>query len=123
MAGEVVHLELPSEDADRAAGFWGGLFGWEFGESAMPEMTYRMAKVSDNCGAAVFPAEERSGHPNMYLGTEDIEESIAKVRELGGSAEDKAPVPGHGWFSACTDTEGNAFHLWQADESAAPPAE
>jgi predicted enzyme related to lactoylglutathione lyase len=27
-------------------------------------------------------------------------------------------VPGYGWFAACTDTEGNAFSLWQSDESA-----
>jgi predicted enzyme related to lactoylglutathione lyase len=123
MAGEVVHLEFPSEDADRAAGFWNGLFGWEFGESVMPEMVYRMAKVSETLGAAIFPAEERTGHPVMYLDTGDIEASIEKTRELGGTAEEKSPVPGHGWFAACKDTEGNAFHLWQSDESAAPPAE
>jgi predicted enzyme related to lactoylglutathione lyase len=40
------------------------------------------------------------------------------VRELGGEADDKAPVPGHGWFAACKDSEGNVFHLWQQDESA-----
>jgi hypothetical protein len=123
MAGEVVHIEWPSEDSDRSVGFWNGLFGWEFGESPTPEFSYRMAKVSDGCGAAIFPAEERSGHPIMYLDTEDIEASIEKTRELGGSAEDKQPVPGHGWFAVCKDTEGNAFNLWQADESAAPASE
>ena len=41
------------------------------------------------------------------------------MRELGGSAEAKSPVPTHGWFAACSDSEGNAFHLWQADP--APP--
>jgi predicted enzyme related to lactoylglutathione lyase len=29
------------------------------------------------------------------------------------------PVPTHGWFSACKDTEGNAFYLWQSDSNAA----
>ncbi len=38
--------------------------------------------------------------------------------EFGGEAGDKSPVPGHGWFAACKDTEGNAFHLWQRDSSA-----
>ncbi len=123
MAGEVVHLEFPSEDADRAVGFWNGLFGWEFGESVMPGMTYRMAKASDTCGVAIFPHEERTGFPVMYLDTADIEASIESVRELGGHAEDKLPVPGHGWFAACKDTEENAFQLWQSDESAAPSEE
>ena len=40
------------------------------------------------------------------------------MQELGGEAEDKMPVPGYGWFAGCRDTEGNAFSLWQSDESA-----
>lgn len=123
MAGEVVHIEWPVEDHERAADFWNGLFGWEFGESAMPPEVgvYRMAKVSESTGAAIFPTDDRPGHPNMYLNTDDIEAAIEKTRELGGEAADKQPVPGHGWFAACKDTEGNAFHLWQGDEAAAPP--
>ena len=41
------------------------------------------------------------------------------MRELGGTANDKQPVPTHGWFATCTDTEGTNFSLWQADDSAA----
>lgn len=119
MAGEVVHIEFPSADADRAQRFWGGLFGWDFQGSGMPEMDYRMAQASGDAGAAIYPSENRTGHPNYYFATDDIGSSIAKVRELGGQAEEKAPVPGHGWFSACSDSEGNAFHLWQNDPAAA----
>ena len=46
MPGKIVHFELPAADADRASGFWNGLFGWGISESAMPEMDYRMAQVS-----------------------------------------------------------------------------
>ena len=118
MSGEIVHIEFPAEDADRAQGFWQGLFGWQFQDSGMPGMDYRMGQTGPNSGAAVYPSEERSGHPNFYFSTDDINGSIGKVRELGGQADDRAPVPGHGWFSRCADSEGNAFHLWQADESA-----
>jgi predicted enzyme related to lactoylglutathione lyase len=118
MAGEVVHMEFPSADADRAQAFWGGLFGWKFGDSGMPGMDYRMAQVADGVGAAVFASENRSGHPNIYLDTDNIDESIEKVRELGGEADDRAPVPGHGWFASCRDCEGTAFHLWQSDSNA-----
>ena len=117
MAGEIVHIEYPSADADRAQAFWSGLFGWKFGP-AMEGMDYRMAQTSDSSGVAVFPSPERSGYPNYYYDTPDIEASSAKVRELGGTAETKSPVPGHGWFAACTDSEGNNFHLWQGDPSA-----
>ncbi len=118
MAGEIVHIEFPSDDVDRSQRFWGGLFGWEFGESAMPDLDYRMAMTGEKSGVAVYASEQR-GHPSFYFDTADIEASRAKVQELGGQAEDKMPVPTHGWFSACKDSEGNEFHLWQSDTSAA----
>lgn len=117
MAGEVVHVEFPTADIERGQRFWSGLFGWSFADSGMPGMDYRMAQVSDTAGAALMQAEER-GHPNFYFATDDIDASLAKVKELGGSAEDKMPVPTHGWFAPCKDSEGNAFHLWQSDPSA-----
>jgi hypothetical protein len=117
MAGEIVHYELEAEDADRAQAFWSGLFGWEFG-SPMEGMDYRMAAMSDTAGVAIFAAEKRQGYPNVYHAVDDIDASSARARELGGEAADKMPVPGHGWFAACKDTEGNPFHLWQQDSSA-----
>jgi predicted enzyme related to lactoylglutathione lyase len=119
MAGSVVHVELPSGDADRAASFWNGLFGWGFGASAMEEFDYRMAQMAPDQGVAVFPSDKAGSGPIVYFSTDDIEASSAKVRELGGTAGDKQPVPTHGWFAACVDTEGNAFSLWQNDPNAA----
>ena len=118
MAGEIVHIEYPSKDVDRAQGFWSGLFGWQFGGSAMEGFEYRMAQTGPGSGVAIMQADE-TGHPNYYYDTADIEASIAKVRELGGEAADKRPVPTHGWFAACKDTEGNEFYLWQGDPNAA----
>ena len=118
MAGEVVHVEFPSEDIERSQRFWSGLFGWKFQDSGMPGMDYRMAQVSDQAGAALMQAPESVGHPSFYFATDDIDASCASVRELGGEAEEKVPVPTHGWFAACTDSEGNAFHLWQSDPTA-----
>jgi uncharacterized protein len=115
--GEVVHYEISASDVDRAHGFWEGVFGWSFGDSGTPGMDYRMSRVSDTAGAALMQGEP--GYPNVYLDTDDIDASIAKVRELGGEAADKQPVPTHGWFSACKDTEGNVFYLWQGDAAAA----
>ena len=114
--GEVSHYEISATDVDRAQRFWEGVFGWSFGESVMPGMDYRMARVGDSAGAALMPGEP--GYPNVYLNTDDIEASIGKVRELGGEAADKQPVPTYGWFSACKDSEGNVFYLWQSDSNA-----
>jgi predicted enzyme related to lactoylglutathione lyase len=120
MPGKIVHFELPAADADRATGFWKGLFGWDVGGSAMEGFDYRMFQASDDQGGAIYPGEDNAGTgPIVYFDTDEIEASIAKVRELGGQADDKQPVPTHGWFAACKDTEGNSFSLWQSDPSAA----
>jgi predicted enzyme related to lactoylglutathione lyase len=119
MAGEMVHYEIMVKDGDAAQAFWSGVFGWQFGGPMSPEMDYRMAQIDDKSGAAISAGENPKKHPNVYLATDDIDASIAKARELGGTAADKMAVPTHGWFSACTDPEGVEFHLWQADSSAA----
>jgi predicted enzyme related to lactoylglutathione lyase len=118
MPGQIVHFELPSKDADRAAGFWGDLFGWQIGGSVMEGFDYRMFQAGDQQGGAVLPSDKAGSGVIVYFDTDDIEAGVAKVRQLGGSADDKQPVPTHGWFAACTDTEGNSFNLWQTDPNA-----
>ena len=116
MAGKLVHFEIPAGDAERAKGFWSGVFGWEFGDSAMPGVEYYMVRTGEDQGGAVMPSEGPFGIA-VYFETDDIEGSIAKVRESGGKADDKQPIPHVGWFTNCTDTEGNHFSLFQSDES------
>lgn len=121
MAGKLVHFELPVQDVDRAKRFWGGVCGWEFGDSAMPGFEYYMVRTGEDQGGAIMPAETPATSPIVYFDTDDIDASIAKVRELGGQADDKMPIPQIGWFTHCTDTEGIAFSLFQSDESVPPP--
>ncbi len=119
MAGKLVHFELPAQDATRAKAFWSGVCGWEFGDSAMPDFEYYMVQTATDQGGAVYPAQAGEKGVIVYFDTDDIDASVAKVREQGGQAEDKQPIPHVGWFARCTDTEGNAFSLYQGDESAA----
>ncbi|HVS85788.1 MAG TPA: VOC family protein [Gaiellaceae bacterium] len=116
MAGRVVHVEIAAADVDRAQGFWSGVFGWEISPSTIPGIDYRMFRTGENEGGALQPGEP--GHLTVYLDTDDIDASLAKVGEHGGEAGAKMPVPGFGWLAACKDTEGNAFSLWQSDSSA-----
>ncbi len=121
MAGKLVHFELPVQDVDRAKRFWSGVCGWEFGDSAMPGFEYYMVRTGEDQGGAIMPTETPATSPIVYFDTDDIDASIAKVRELGGQADDKTPIPQIGWFAHCTDTEGIAFSLFQSDESVPPP--
>ena len=121
MDGQLVHFELPAEDAGRATKFYKSLFGWKFQGWDGP-VEYHMLSGNEP-GGAIYPAESGGTGPIVYFGTSDIDTSIAKARDLGGSAEDKQPIPGIGWFARCEDTEGNSFSLFQSDESVAPPGD
>jgi uncharacterized protein len=117
MKGKLVHMELPAEDTKRAMKFWGDLAGWKFQGYEGP-VEYNMFEGEP--GGAIYPAQdgEQERGPIVYFETDDIDKEIERVRELGGTADDKAPVPNMGWYARAKDTEGNTFALWQSDDSA-----
>jgi uncharacterized protein len=121
MGKRIVHVEFPAQDAERGKRFWEGLGGWSLNDAGMPGGQYLMFQ-EDNWGGAVYKMEgaQPSG-TTIYLGSDDIDADLAKVKELGGEAEGKEPIPHVGWFARCQDSEGNDFSLFQSDESVAPP--
>jgi predicted enzyme related to lactoylglutathione lyase len=119
MAGGIVHFEIPAQDTARAKNFWGTLFGYQF-QSMDGPIEYHMFQTGQNEGGGIYPQQEGETGLITYFLVEDIEQAREQVRELGGSAEEKEPVPGMGWYARAQDTEGNAFSLWQSDESAPP---
>ena len=118
MATKLVHFEVPASDTSRALEFYKGMFGWEFQNFEGP-MEYHMARVSDETGGAVFPGD--TGAVRVYFDVDDINAGVARLKELGGSADDAQPVPGMGWFATGPDTEGNPIGLWQTDPNASMP--
>ena len=118
MPGRPVHFEFPAEDDARATRFYGDLFGWEWNTADMGgDFQYHMVQFTEESGGAVYKSPDGLKGPIVYFDTEDIDASVARVRELGGAADEKQPIPGVGWFARCTDTEGNPFSLYQADRS------
>ncbi len=116
MAGKPVHFEIAAKDTGRAQEFYKGMFGWQFQGMEGPT-EYNMTQLGDDAGAAIFPGDP--GAIRVYFDVDDINAGAARVKELGGKADDPQPVPGMGWFSTGEDTEGNAIGLWQTDPSAA----
>jgi uncharacterized protein len=113
-----VHVELPAGDTARAKDFYSGLFGWEW-QSMEGPIEYHMTQFTEDSGGAIFPAEERGAR--VYFDVDDINAGTARIKELGGQADDPQPVPGMGWFVTAKDTEGNKIGLWQIDSSAPNP--
>ena len=120
MPGQIVHIEIPADDTEQGREFWGGLFGWQF--QAAPgdgPNEYFMTRISDQGGAAITNMERGKKGTRAYFSVDDINVGAAKVKELGGEADDPQPVPNMGWFSTCKDPQGNEFGLWQNDSAAA----
>jgi predicted enzyme related to lactoylglutathione lyase len=120
MAGKIVHYEIPADDAGKGIEFWGSLFGWqfqEFGEGS----GYHMTQIGGEAGAAITSMEPGRTGARAYFDVDDVNAGVARVKELGGEADEPQPVPGMGWFSTCKDPQGNEFGLWQNDTSAQAP--
>jgi len=117
---KVVHVEIPAGDSARGQQFWSSLFGWQWQPYEGP-VEYNMTQITDEQGAALFPDDDQG--IRVYFDVEDINAGVARVRDLGGEADDGQPVPGFGWFAAAKDTEGNKFGLWQHDPSAPAPSQ
>lgn len=117
---KIVHFEIPADDTTRAKQFWASLFDVEFKTYEGP-IEYHMFQNDDQTGGGLYPRQEGEQGLITYFAVDDIDAARAKVQELGGTSEDKAPVPGMGWYARAVDTEGNPFSLWQTDETAPEP--
>jgi predicted enzyme related to lactoylglutathione lyase len=116
--GDVVHFEINTNNAERAKRFYTKLFGWKYKDSEIPGVEYYLID-GVTPGGAINPIAQASKvkAPTVYFGVEDIDRSLQTVRDQGGTADDKLPIPGQGWFAACIDPDGNSFSLFQNDPS------
>jgi uncharacterized protein len=123
MPGQIVHFEIPADDTAASREFWGSLFGWTF-ESFPGPFEYHMTQITpDQTGGAISNMEPGKRGTRAYFDVDDVNAGAARVKELGGEANDPMPVPGMGWFSTCRDPHGNEFGLWQNDTSAPTPSQ
>lgn len=120
----IAHFDLPADDLERAKKFYEELFGWKFTSVPGMPMPYYLIetkdlKGNDSVGGGMGPRGAPDQKIVNYMGVKSVEDSIAKVKELGGKiVMAKAPVPGWGYLAICTDTEGNTFGLWEEDKKA-----
>ena len=107
MSSVVSFIEIGAGDAGKARAFLVQLFGWDF---------HLMGKGAE--GWFQTPSIKAGLHANdpapgifVFFGVPDLEEAIAKVRELGGEAGEPTEEPGFGHFSFCRDPQGIRFGL------------
>ncbi|HEY6083807.1 MAG TPA: VOC family protein [Nitrospira sp.] len=117
----IVWFEIPADDAERAKKFYGSLFGWNIEKfPGMDDYWHIQTGGTDRSGDGGLMTRKHPDQPiTNYVSVASVEESSAKVKELGGTVcKSKTAVPKMGYFAICRDTEGNEFALWEIDEQA-----
>lgn len=121
----VVHFEINADDVERASKFYRAVFGWKIEPWGPPGYGYRHVETGHNSepgidggiwkGQGPTPAPgSRLNAFNCSVEVENIDETISKIKDAGGSiVKDKAQIPGVGSLAMCSDTEGNTFGLMQ----------
>jgi uncharacterized protein len=115
-------VDTSQPDPQAAVDFYRGLFGWEF-ESVMPPDVpgeYFMARIRGGDVAAVGstpPGAPPMAMWNTYVWVESADETVAKVRDAGGTVvTEPFDVLDSGRMAVFSDPEGAVFSVWQAKE-------
>jgi len=122
IAGVPCWIDTSQPDPDAAAGFYGGLFGWEF-EDSMPAGApgkYLIARLRGGDVAAVSSPPDGAPEQavwNTYIWVEDADEAAAKALDAGGTVlSGPFDVLDAGRMAVLADPEGAVFSVWQARE-------
>lgn len=109
----IVHVEISANDREAAGQFYTDLFGWDVQQR--PEMNYATFDTKNGPGGGFFPVsnENPAGTVLVYVGTDDIEATLAKAESLGGkTVVPKTEIPNIGWFAFFKDPTGNQIGLY-----------
>jgi uncharacterized protein len=114
MANPFVHIELHTQDPEKARKFYGELFDWKL--EAYPEMDYTIIDVGETGrGGGIMKSPMPDAPPQWvpYVLVDDVGASTEKARSLGATVlQDVTEIPGIGWFSMLQDPTGAAFALF-----------
>lgn len=114
----IIHFDLSADDTERAKKFYSELFGWEFNElpGQVPYYLIETKDITGKPGPGGGMAKRTAPQQGIinYIGVSSIDESIQKVKVLGGKVIlEKQVIPGYGVLAVCTDTENNTFGLFE----------
>jgi len=119
MANPFVHVELHTNDVERARKFYTSLFGWKLQDVPMPGGggPYTMIDVGGGTGGGMManPAPGTPPHWVAYVGVDNIDASTKKAKELGATVlVDVMDVGEFGRMSVVNDPTGATLAMWQA---------
>lgn len=109
-------VDLGTPDIDAAAGFYRGLFGWDFLAGGEEVGGYGMFRLGDKtvAGAMAVPAAQGPSAWQVYFRTADADATAAAVTRAGGTVTfGPMDVMDFGRMAMFADPEGVSFGVWQ----------
>lgn len=119
--GDFCWAELYANNIDKSLQFYTDLFNWNI--ESLPvgqDISYKLIKINDNAvagGIRINEAMKKGGVPphwNSFVLVEDIHESVALAKKLGGAImRDAFDIPNKGKMAVIVDPTGASFSLWE----------
>ena len=112
--GAMCWNELVSPDLDGASAFYRDLFGWEVAplpDSPVPYLWLKNGEAA--AGGMRAPQPGEPAYWLVYFATDDLDASLARAQELGGSSPTGAHDMGDIRIALVQDPQGGTFALYQ----------
>ncbi len=113
----VVHIDIPGNDPKAAGQFYADAFGWQV--ETDPTFDYTMFRAEGGPGGGFVKVGGgmglgyKAGEVLIYIGTDDIDASLASVEKHGGkTVMGKTEIPNVGWWAVFADPTGNKVALY-----------
>lgn len=107
--GDIGYMVLRAPDGDRAARFFGSLFGWSLGAGYRPG-AYHIESITPPAG--IDTGDDHSS-VRLYFRVDDLDAAVARVRELGGQVLSVNEYADSGGNAECVDDQGMRFDLFR----------
>jgi predicted enzyme related to lactoylglutathione lyase len=114
--GKIVNFHLPADDVERAAKFYGEVFGWEFTPFAGSPVPYLVQEPGANGAgipAAITVRQSVVKAPTPTIEVDHIDQAMLDIAMKGGQQGAVQDIPGLGRFGYAIDSEGNIIALLQ----------
>jgi predicted enzyme related to lactoylglutathione lyase len=114
MGRPIMHFEIGSSNLDLAAEFYRELFDWSVGEELMDG--YRLVQTAEGSigGGLLRTPDGVLPYVTVYVGVEDLQETLRKAEELGGKmVVEPMPIPGVGAFAMLQSPDGVVIGLFR----------
>jgi predicted enzyme related to lactoylglutathione lyase len=114
MGNEIVHIEIPVTDFEKAKKFYSKVFGWT------------IPLIDERAGYALFDtgtppnggfnkvAKVTPSQIQIYLMVDDIEKKLQEIENAGGKkVTETSAIPSFGWEAKFSDVFGNVLGLFK----------